>query len=122
MSLSWCNVYLSSSWCDVYLCEDNPDEQSVFDQQQKIKSIIINMLQNFNHEYSSHNSNIKCVGSIIKYIGFEPIHYFINLNVVSSSTVFRDFDYMFLLIYYKFESIKLIFSSKNKLKGVVWVG
>ena len=31
----------------------------------KIKPIVINMWQNQNHRYSSHNSNIKCVGSTI---------------------------------------------------------
>ena len=46
--------------------------------------------------YYNHNSNIKCVDSTIKYIGFESIHYIINLNVVLSFIVFSDFDYMFL--------------------------
>ena len=46
--------------------------------------------------YFSHNSNIKCIDSIIKYIGFEPFHYAINLDVVSSFVVFSDFDYMFM--------------------------
>ena len=46
--------------------------------------------------YYSHNSNIKCVGLVIKCIGFEPIDYAINLNVVSSSMVFNDFDYIFI--------------------------
>ena len=49
--------------------------------------------------YYSHNSNIKCVGSIIKCKGFEPIGYAINLDVVSSSMVFSDFDSMFLYLY-----------------------
>ena len=57
------------------------------------------MLQNWNHRYSSHNSNIKCVGSTIIYIGFELIHYAINLDIVSSSMVFTDFNYMFLSMY-----------------------
>ena len=34
-----------------------------------------------------YNSNIKCVD-------FEPIHYAINLDVVSSSMVFSEFDYI----------------------------
>ena len=55
------------------------------------------MLQNWNHKYSSHNSIIKCVGSTIKYVGFEPIHYTINLDDISSFMVFSDFDYLFLL-------------------------
>ena len=40
--------------------------------------------------YFSHNSNIKCLGLIIKYINFDSIHY-----VVSFSMSFNDFDYMF---------------------------
>ena len=49
--------------------------------------------------YSNHNSNIKCVDSTIKCIGFESFHYAINLDVVSSFMVFRDFDSMFLSMY-----------------------
>ena len=41
--------------------------------------------------YSSHDSNIKCVG-------FKLIHYVINLDVVSSSMVFSEFDFVFLSI------------------------
>ena len=55
-------------------------------------------------------SNI-CVGLTIKCVGFEPIHYAINLNVVSSSIVFSGFDYVFLSTYCYFESIKLFFLS-----------
>ena len=46
--------------------------------------------------YSCHNNNIKYVGSIIKCIDFESIHYTINLDVVSFFMIFSDFDYMFL--------------------------
>ena len=58
------------------------------------------MLQNYSHMYSNNNSNIKCVGLPIKCIGFEPIHYAINLNVVLSYMVFSDFDNMFSSMYY----------------------
>ena len=61
--------------------------------------MVVNMLQNLSHRCYIHNSNIKYIGSPIKCIGFEPIHYNINLDVVSSSMVFNDFDYMFLLMY-----------------------
>ena len=61
--------------------------------------------------YSSYNSNVKCVDLTIKFIGFEPIHYAIKLDVVSSSMIFNDFDYMFHRCI-KFESIKLFFFSK----------
>ena len=63
--------------------------------------------------YSSHNSNIKCLGSTIKCIGFEPNHCAINLNIVSFFMVFSNFDSMFLSMYYYFESMKLFFSSNN---------
>ena len=56
----------------------------------------INMLQNLSHMYFSHNS----IGSNIKCIDFESIHYVINLDVVSSFMVFNDFDYIFLSMYY----------------------
>ena len=68
-------------------------------QRQEIKSMVINMLQNLNHRYYGQNSNIQCVDSTIKYISFEPIHYAINLDVVLSSLVFSDFDFMFLSMY-----------------------
>ena len=38
------------------------------------------------------------VGSTINCVGFESIHYAINLDVVSSFMIFSDFDYMFLCI------------------------
>ena len=50
--------------------------------------MIVKMLQNFDHRYSNHNSNIK-------YIGFETIHYAINFDVVLCSIIFSNFDYMF---------------------------
>ena len=37
--------------------------------------------------YSSHNKNIKCVGSTIICIDFESIYYAINLDVVLSSMI-----------------------------------
>ena len=60
------------------------------------------------------SNNIKCVGSTIKCIGFEPIHYAISLDVVSFFMIFSDFDFMFLSMYCYFELIKLFFSSKKK--------
>ena len=70
------DVYLSSSsWCNVYLCMSDSDKQKIFNQREKIKSIVVNMLQNWSYIFSSHNSNIKFVSSIINYIGFEPIDY-----------------------------------------------
>ena len=61
--------------------------------------MIINM-QNYSYTCSSHNSNFKCIDSTINCIHFEAIHYAINLDVVSISMVFSDFDYIFLLMYY----------------------
>ena len=75
------------------------DEQSIHDQRQEVKSMIISMMQNYNNWYSNHNNNIKYVDSTIKCIGFQLFDYTISLNVVSSFVVFSDFDYMFLLIH-----------------------
>ena len=50
--------------------------------------------------YYNHNSNIKYICSIIKYVGFESIYYAINLYAISSFIVFSNFDYMFLSMYY----------------------
>ena len=49
---------------------------------------VVDILQNRSHRYSNHNSNIKYVDLIIKCINFESIHYFININVVSSFIIF----------------------------------
>ena len=95
-----CNVCLLSLWCDIYLCEGDSNEQSIYNQLQENKSMIINMLHNWNNLYCNHNSNIKCVASTIKCIGFELIYYAVNLDIVSSFMVFSDFNYMFLPIYY----------------------
>ena len=55
--------------------------------------MVINMLQNLSHMYSSHNG-------IIKYIGFKPIYYDTNPDVVSSSIFFRIFNFIFLSMNY----------------------
>ena len=83
----------------VYLCLGDPNEQNIYDQRQKIKSIVVSMLKNLNERYCSHNSNIKYVDSIIKYIDFESFHYGFRLNVVLSFMVFNGFDFMFLSMY-----------------------
>ena len=49
--------------------------------------MVVSMPWNWNYMYSSHYK-------IIKYVGFEPIIYAINLDVESSSKVFSEFDYM----------------------------
>ena len=43
----------------IYVRDSN--EQSKFNQRQEIKSTVINMLENWSHKYSNHNSNIKCL-------------------------------------------------------------
>ena len=50
--------------------------------------------------YSSRNSNIKYVGSTIKCIDFKSFYYTINLNIFSLFAGFKDFDYMFISMYY----------------------
>ena len=62
--------------------------------------MIINMLHKWNYRYYSYNTNIKYIGSTIKYLDFEQIHYAINLNVVSFSMVVSNFDFIVLLMYY----------------------
>ena len=50
--------------------------------------------------YSSNNSNVKYIDSVIKYIGFKSIHDTINIYANSLSMIFNDFDSIFLSIYY----------------------
>ena len=40
-------VCLSSSSCNVYLYEDDSNDQNIFDQRHEIKSIVINILQDY---------------------------------------------------------------------------
>ena len=53
------------------------------------------MLHNLNHIYYIYNSNIKN-------IGFELIHYDINIDVFLFIMVFNDFDCIFLFNIYVF--------------------
>ena len=93
-------VLLSSSLCNVYLYLIDSDDQNIYDnRRQKIKSIVVNMLHNYNHMYYSYNNNIICVDSTIKYIDFESFYYVINLDVISSYIVFSDIDSVFLSMY-----------------------
>ena len=71
------------------------NEQSISDQRKEIKSMVVNMLQNFIYMYYIHNGNIKCIVSTIKCVSFEPIHYNINMDVVSSFMIFSNFDICF---------------------------
>ena len=61
--------------------------------------MILNMLYNRNHRYSSDNSNMKWVDSIIKCIGFLLIRYIINPDIVLSFIIFNDFDFQLLSMY-----------------------
>ena len=67
--------------------------------------------------YYNHNSNIKCIGSTIICISFEPIYYSFNLDVVLSFMIFNNFNSMFYNI--KGDSMFLwtdiFFSSKKNL-------
>ena len=61
-----------------YLYMGDSCKQSIFDHTMTtIQIIIVSMLQNYNHRYCSHYN-------IIKFVGFELIHYIINKGVVSS--------------------------------------
>ena len=55
--------------------------------------MVVNMLQNLSHIYSSYNNIIKCVD-------FKPIYYDTNSDVVSSSIFFRIFNFVFLSMNY----------------------
>ena len=59
-------LWFISSSCGVYLCGGDSDGQNISNQRQQIKSMVVSMLQNLNHIYYSHNSNIKCVDLTIK--------------------------------------------------------
>ena len=65
----------------------------------KNKSMVADMLNNLRYKYYSHNNNIKYVSLTIKCIDFESITYVINLVVVLSSIIFKDFDFMFPSMY-----------------------
>ena len=67
---------------------------------QRYQIIIVNMLKNWNRRYFSHY--------IIKFIDFIPIHYTINLDIVSFFMVFNN-RYL--------TSIYLLTSLKNKNKN-----
>ena len=69
--------------------------------------MVIGMLKNCNCKYYNHN--------IIKFVGFMPIYYAINLDIVLSCMVFSCL-YLGLSNYYKFKSIILFFLSKKKKK------
>ena len=73
--------WFSSLWCDIFLYLGYSNEQSIFNQRQEIKLIIVSIMQNRSQMYSNHNNNIKYVDSTIKYIDFESFRYVINLNV-----------------------------------------
>ena len=71
--------------------------------------MVVSILQNLSHRYSSHNSNIKCVDSTIKCIGFESFHYVINLDV------FHPLGFLAILIICLYRCIA---SSKEGREGV----
>ena len=72
LSLPCCGMYRSLLVCGRFRW------QSILDHTETTNQIIVvNMLQNQSHRYSSHYKIIKCVR-------FEQIHYAINMDVVSS--------------------------------------
>ena len=80
-----------------YLRVSDLDRQSLFNQLQTINHImVISMLSYWCYKYYSHYR-------IIKFVGFDPIYYTINFDDVSSSMVFSDLVFVFLLIYCYFD-------------------
>ena len=67
--------------------------------------MVISMLSNWSYIYSSYY--------FIKFIGFIPIYYVINLNYVLSCIVFRSLCFGFI------ESIILIFFSKKNIVKLI---
>ena len=63
-------MHMWLSLFDVYLCFKDSNEQNIYDKIQKIKSMAVSLLQNLSQRYFSHNNNIKCRDSTIKYICF----------------------------------------------------
>ena len=64
------------------------ERHSIVDQMETSNQLkFISMLQNCNHMYSSHYK-------IFKYVSLEPCHYAINLDVVSSISVFSEFGFV----------------------------
>ena len=61
--------------------------------------MVVNIIQNWSNRYSIHTSNIKCIGSTIKCVIVELIHYTINLIFVSSFMILSNFDSIFLSMY-----------------------
>ena len=53
--------------------------------------MVVYILQNFSHWYSSDYSKIKCIVSTIKYISFESVHYAININIVTFFMICSNF-------------------------------
>ena len=82
-------VWFSSSYYDDFWCVGNSNGK-IDSIKTSSQIMVVSMLQNWSHIYSSHHRIIKCVG-------FKSIHCTINLNVATSSKVFSEFDYIFLL-------------------------
>ena len=66
----------------------------------KYKIMVVNILKNLSQIYYNHHS--------ITFIKFIPIYYVINLDIISSFIILA-ICILDVLIYYKFESIKLMF-------------
>ena len=63
--------------------------------------------------YSSYHRIIKCVG-------FESIHCATNLDITSSSKVFSEFDYVFLLNVLLVRINKIIFLKKKVISNSIY--
>ena len=61
-----------------YLCGSDSDKEDRFDPS-KISNYVVNMLKNWSCKYSNNY--------FIKFVGFIPIYYAINLNIISSCIV-----------------------------------
>ena len=53
--------------------------------------MVVHILHNLSHWYSSHYSKIKYIVLTIKYISFESVHYAININIITIFMVCSNF-------------------------------
>ena len=109
LSSSYCDIWfvIDLLRCDVirclvatlYLCVRTIHTCKTYLISRRYQIMVVSILKNYGHRYYSHY--------IIKFVGFMPIYYTINLGIVSSYMVFSCLYLGFVDL--KFESIILFF-------------
>ena len=93
IDLSFILFFVISSSCSYFLFLCGRFRRVKYIQPNRDKKnhiMVVSMLQNYSHIYSSYYS-------IIKIIDFEPIYYTIN-GIVSSSMIFNEFVCVFIVV------------------------